>query len=387
MAKEKLTNTDFCRAAKRLKVEVAAIKAVASVESAGNGFLSDGRCILLFERHHFARLTRNKFNADFPQISSKTPGGYYGMAKEYQRFNAAFALDPDAAMKSSSWGKFQILGSNHAVCGYATVDKFVDAQRESEAKQLDAFCGFVEGNNLTSKLRNLDWAGFARGYNGPAYKKNSYDTKMAAAYRKFAKENIDCSNSTAAPRRLTHDGAALAANAIIESETTEPANSPATAAVDSSVITLEPVAQPFIEVAQVSPEPEKPKDPPKEDPVLSIGNRVSAIWTAAGATVVAIGAFLTTTPLGIAVSIVGAIAFIGVCYMLINATRNNAKEKRDHEARIEREKQEAQLKAAREDRAFQLQKITLTAAADPTQNAVVISQPPPVELVNSDSNT
>lgn len=189
MAKPKLTSADFCRASNRLKVEVAAIRAVDSVESAGSGFLPSGKCKILFERHHFARHTKNRFNKDYPQISNKTPGGYYGGEKEYQRFNVAFALDPDAAMKSTSWGRFQILGSNFTVSGYSSVGAFVDAMRESEGSQLDAFCGFVEGNNLTRHLRNLDWKAFARGYNGPAYAKNKYDTKMAAAYKKFAKEN------------------------------------------------------------------------------------------------------------------------------------------------------------------------------------------------------
>ena len=43
------------------------------------------------------------------------------------------------------------------------------------------------------ELRRHDWAGFARGYNGRNYKINQYDVKIAAAYKRFRAENIDCS--------------------------------------------------------------------------------------------------------------------------------------------------------------------------------------------------
>lgn len=193
MAKEKLTNADFCRAAKRLKCEVAAIKAVAQVESAGSGFYSDGFPVILFERHLFRGFTQGRYSAQYPELSGKAGNYGAGGANQRRKFNLAFALNPDAAMKACSWGKFQILGSNHKVCGYATVGDFVDAMKESEGKQLDAFVSFVIGNRLDGHLRNLNWAAFASGYNGKGYRKNAYDTKMANAYARFKRENIDCS--------------------------------------------------------------------------------------------------------------------------------------------------------------------------------------------------
>ena len=33
-------------------------------------------------------------------------------------------------------------------------------------------------------LRKGDWAAFAKGYNGPAYVKNQYDIRLAAAFKK-----------------------------------------------------------------------------------------------------------------------------------------------------------------------------------------------------------
>jgi hypothetical protein len=124
---------------------------------------------------------------------SGSAGNYgAGGANQRRKFNAAFALDPEAAMKACSWGKFQILGSNYAVCGYKTVGEFVDAMKESEGKQLDAFVAFVIGNKLDGHLRNKAWAKFARGYNGAGYAKNKYDVKMATWYAKFAKNPVNC---------------------------------------------------------------------------------------------------------------------------------------------------------------------------------------------------
>lgn len=187
-----LSLTDICKAAKRLRCEAAAIRAVDAVESAGGGFLPSGKLKILFERHHFSRLTKRKFDSSHPQISSRTAGGYHGGENEYLRFNKAFDLDPTAAMMSTSWGRYQIMGFNHGIVGFKTVADFVTAMRLGEGAQLLAFCAFVEHNNLDDELRRRDWAGFARGYNGAAYRKNRYDDKLAAAYAKFAGQKIDC---------------------------------------------------------------------------------------------------------------------------------------------------------------------------------------------------
>ncbi|MEZ5307158.1 MAG: N-acetylmuramidase domain-containing protein [Pyrinomonadaceae bacterium] len=193
MAKEKLSNTDYCRAAERLNCEVAAIKAVAIVESKGNGFDTQDRPKILFERHKFAKYTNGKYVTSHPDICNWTPGGYGTAASQYDRYGRALILDAQAAMFSASWGKFQIMGFNFAICGYRSVQDFVDDMRLSEGAHLDAFVEYVVQNELADELRNKDWAGFAKGYNGPDYKINQYDTKMADAYKQCKTENIDCS--------------------------------------------------------------------------------------------------------------------------------------------------------------------------------------------------
>lgn len=54
----------------------------------------------------------------------------------------------------------------------------------SSGRQLDAFV--AADANLASAIRAKDWARFARGHNGPAYRTNRYDTKMPAACAGYA---------------------------------------------------------------------------------------------------------------------------------------------------------------------------------------------------------
>ena len=190
-----MTDDDFERAARELNVEVAAIKAVAEVEASGLGFLPDGRPAILYEAHIFHRATggkhANAVDSRGKKLSSaKWDRTLYGATGDWQhkRYEAARALDADAANKACSWGTFQILGENYKACGFDSSQAFVDAMWGGEAAHLDAFVAFIKANKLDGALRAKNWAAFARGYNGPGYAQNAYDKKMAAAYARFAKK-------------------------------------------------------------------------------------------------------------------------------------------------------------------------------------------------------
>jgi hypothetical protein len=179
----RMSEADIAAAADAIGCEVAAVKAVIDVESRG-GFLADGRPKILFERHLFSRFTERKF--DKPpndDIANAMPGGYAGGAAEYDRLARAMRLERSAALRSASWGAFQILGSNHAAAGFPDVEAFCRAMCQTEGDHLKAFVAFVRANKLDDELRRHDWAAFARGYNGPGYRKNRYDEKLAEAYR------------------------------------------------------------------------------------------------------------------------------------------------------------------------------------------------------------
>lgn len=186
-----LISKDYERAAKALGCDLAAIKAVVRVESRGQGFLASGEPCILFERHIMHRLLRNKgiIVRDQPDIINPTPGGYKGGEAEHARLQRAAAVDRDVALQSCSWGLFQIMGFHWKTLGYKTLQAFVNAMYKSEAKQLDAFVKFILVNpTIHSALRVCNWEAFARGYNGPTYKRNNYDTKLAHEYAKALME-------------------------------------------------------------------------------------------------------------------------------------------------------------------------------------------------------
>jgi len=180
-----LSEADFAAVATRNGITVAAIKAVAAIESGGrSGFDDLYRPKILFEAHHFSRHSKHRFDKTHPHLSTKsrTEAKAYYTWKQYDRLDEALLLDPAAACASASWGKFQVLGSNHN--GWPDAISFASAMFESEANHLKAFEAFCIDNHLMRHLKSKDWAAFAAGYNGPSYQDFSYDTKIAAAYKK-----------------------------------------------------------------------------------------------------------------------------------------------------------------------------------------------------------
>ena len=77
------------------------------------------------------------------------------------------------------------MGFNAKIAGYADVEEMVTAMTVSENQQLLGMAGEIIHNQLDRALRAHDWSAFARGYNGPKYAKNSYDTRLAAAHQKY----------------------------------------------------------------------------------------------------------------------------------------------------------------------------------------------------------
>ncbi len=189
-----ITEADYEEAAQTLGCEIAAIKAVAEVESAGAGFLRDGRPRILFEGHWFHRNTDGVYSESHPTLSHpKQTNEFYSRgtpeqqgAGELKRLYQARELNSRAALLSCSVGKFQVMGFNYKLCGYESVEEFWDALASHEREQLRAFCAFVKAKRLVKHLVHHDWAGFAAGYNGRGYKKFKYDSKIESAYAKFA---------------------------------------------------------------------------------------------------------------------------------------------------------------------------------------------------------
>lgn len=184
----KLRELDYERAAILLGVEIASIKAIAEVESRGSGFLSNGKPKILFEGHWFSKLTRGSHDKSNPTLSYRhwVKTHYLGNEKEYGRLNGAIALDRNAALNSTSWGKFQIMGFNHKKCGYSDIEDFVNDMYKSESFHLMAFVKLIKAMKWDAEIKAKNWSGFAKKYNGPAYKKNMYDVKLKQAYDAYS---------------------------------------------------------------------------------------------------------------------------------------------------------------------------------------------------------
>ncbi len=162
-----LTSADFASAASTLKCTVAQIRAVWEVESGGGWFRDvradilaadgpggfiDGPDLpkILFEAHIFDRETNGRFRASYPNLSSArwNRALYVGGQAEWLRLHHAMQLDRHAALRSASVGGAQIMGFNHMLAGFDTVEAFWAAMKESERAHLDAFVAFIRNRGL-----------------------------------------------------------------------------------------------------------------------------------------------------------------------------------------------------------------------------------------------
>lgn len=194
--KDKLTNEMIKDLANRLGIEPALLKAVQLVEAAGrDGFLADGRPQILFEGHIMYREFHKKFpDRDLDYLCKRfstvfypkwDKSKYFGGLGEYKRLKLAKEIDEECALKATSWGMFQIMGFNHNLCGCKDVFDFVHKMSESHEKQLELMYYFMNNSGCLKELKEKDWAGFAKKYNGPGYAQNAYDQKLRNAYENF----------------------------------------------------------------------------------------------------------------------------------------------------------------------------------------------------------
>ncbi|MCE7026437.1 N-acetylmuramidase family protein [Jiella avicenniae] len=187
-AAKRIDDLDLPRLGHLIGVGEDEIHAVLDAETNGHGFDALGRPRMLFEPHIFWReLPKGKrgeaqrLGLAYPKWRRNYP------ADSYPRLKQAMAIDATAALRAASWGLGQVMGFNHKLAGYDTVDEMVTAFMADEENHLKAMVEFIVSAGLDDELRRHDWRGFARGYNGPGFEKNGYDDKLAAAWRRWAK--------------------------------------------------------------------------------------------------------------------------------------------------------------------------------------------------------
>lgn len=173
-------------------------------------FLANGQPKILFERHIFRRELQklgyitlsNEMSKIDPLLCHPRPtqrGGYGSKSVQHQRLQNAQKLllraRPDAdenlkaqvrecALKACSWGLGQIMGFNHKLARFATLQDFINEMYESEKAQLQAMINFLKSAGLTGAMKRKDWHAIARAYNGVAYAKFDYHNKLARVYER-----------------------------------------------------------------------------------------------------------------------------------------------------------------------------------------------------------
>lgn len=190
-----VTEQDIARFAQRLSVTPRQIKAVASVESAGGGWDNGGLLKCLYERHYGWK----RFRIHSVLLSNPSPGGYTidadrdGINDSWEKVaDAALTFrEPAKAFECASWGKFQIMGAWWEKLGYSSSPEFVWRLSRAEVEHYEAFVRYIERFGLIDALRRVDGnpencRALAKGYNGSAYARYGYHTRIAAAYRKLA---------------------------------------------------------------------------------------------------------------------------------------------------------------------------------------------------------
>ena len=163
--------------------------AVGTVESNNTPFLPNGSPIVRFEKHVFLRqLKKHNASASMIDKANRLKGSNFNtLVSAMSTVESALELDDYCAMLATSYGIFQIMGFNHKLANYGTVEGFVKAMGKSEENQINAFCHFIKNNSLIPVIKRLDFATFARRYNGPNYAENNYDVKLRKAYNAIKK--------------------------------------------------------------------------------------------------------------------------------------------------------------------------------------------------------
>jgi hypothetical protein len=187
-----LSPDDLYHAAHLLGVPAASVATVAHVENYGAGFDAIGRPALLFDRLQFYRrllasgmrkTTVATHVAHSPNLVHPRHDAHIHDLSEYERFTLASEIDKNCAIEAGRWGMFQIMGLHWARLGYVDPLDFMLAMHQSEGAQLDAFCKFILTDRaLLRALQLCDWRTFARLYNGPSFKTDLYDIKLAQAF-------------------------------------------------------------------------------------------------------------------------------------------------------------------------------------------------------------
>lgn len=195
MSMNKLTDNDINEVANGVGLTFKQVKTVLLIESGGSGFdANTGKIKIQFEPHIFHKqLALKKITSTLQLITGTLYKLTIGkiilenkvdvQSKEWEAFNKALTINEDATYNATSFGLGQIMGFNFKACGYSSAKELALSFMESEKNQLMGMMKFIKAQpKMYNALKTCDWTTFASLYNGPAYKKFQYDTKLKNTY-------------------------------------------------------------------------------------------------------------------------------------------------------------------------------------------------------------
>ncbi|MDJ0922239.1 MAG: N-acetylmuramidase domain-containing protein [Henriciella sp.] len=164
------------RAAQVLDLDPLAVRAISIVETRDRPFI-EGVPIVRFEARWWTEYRRaTKAAKQFDRFKNRLD-----LLKRWDGFQSMRQLQAGPAIKAHSFGAFQIMGFNYDRCGFDSPEAFYKAMMTVDG-QVNAVIRFIQSSpRLHEALRQKDGHGVGRHYNGPAYRKNHYDTKWLAA--------------------------------------------------------------------------------------------------------------------------------------------------------------------------------------------------------------
>ncbi|MCH8519664.1 MAG: N-acetylmuramidase family protein [Nanoarchaeota archaeon] len=168
---------------------VAFARAIASIETNNREFDSNGNPVARFECHVFNRNSNQNVpcttrdGESFSRVASET---------NYEAFVRASQINENQAFSSTSFGMFQVLGSNYATFGLSSPQELQQRTLTQEG-QVDLFLRFIlsRENSILRELRDsqtLNYRIIAQRYNGAQYERNQYHTKLQVAYERYYQE-------------------------------------------------------------------------------------------------------------------------------------------------------------------------------------------------------
>lgn len=210
---KRLTPQDIQTIAKGFGLDPKLLEAFIDAYAPDEGFLPDGRPIVVFQRHLFWKhvvpiyntgIKRRQFKAlafANRDIMHPTPAPpvLINHEGEWVKLDRAINIHEQAALQSVLWGRFGLPGEYYLSAGFSGLTAFAEAHQNNEAEQLKAFLNHLSskdfnGKKLLDHLKNKDLEKFIAGFQGDVNMK-----KIDLQALKSALEAIEKASETPEP--------------------------------------------------------------------------------------------------------------------------------------------------------------------------------------------